>query len=92
MFAFPARLRLTCHVQTEIERLKRQIAEREAAKRAARAQTPAVTKVTALQGINNFFFCHYHYFRFSLLCCPPWLGTVLLAVLVTHLLTLCFLT
>ena len=34
-------------LQTEIERLKRQIAEKEAAKRAARAQTPTVTKVTA---------------------------------------------
>ena len=32
-------------VQTEIERLKRQIAEKEAAKKAARAQTPSVTKV-----------------------------------------------
>ena len=32
-------------LQTEIERLKRQIAEKEAAKKAARAQTPTVTKV-----------------------------------------------
>ena len=32
-------------IQTEIERLKRQIAEKEAAKKAVRAQTPTVTKV-----------------------------------------------
>ena len=45
-------LRLVLFLQTEIERLRRQIAEKEAAKKAAQVQTPTVTKVTASQGTS----------------------------------------
>ena len=48
-------LRLVLCLQTEIERLKRQIAEKEAAKRAARAQMPTVTKVIGAP--PSFLFC-----------------------------------
>ena len=39
-------------LQTEIDRLRRQIAEKEAAVKAAQAQLPSVTKVNLSQAVN----------------------------------------